>query len=356
MPDPLTRDLPYEGTIHDFRTTAAADAERALAALTRLNRTRRELPDLYSPVEFAEQNAITATAAMYAAGLVAVLGWLSAEHPDLAYQSAAMVQDVAKRRQRVVRGCPAGGCAMTAAHECAEHGPMTRTDDLPTPEAPKGRRWRCLTPGCLSSYWEPIDGNAVPVDVIHALRWEQRQAAKQPAPSDPVEWSRHARAKHRHYLNVFQSAEAKELRRLEQQLSAMVPLPCDAIDALTKAPTEEPGTYKTVDLTDEALADINRWHAIVHPVMAEAGVFEPERNPSGCDRFFCLDIVTECAAVAAPRWFEAGVAEGRRAAANEMWAQSQRLRDADPGRQTRHPDAAGPKPPADTSWIKTEDR
>lgn len=58
-----------------------------------------------------------------------------------------------------------------AEHDCAEHGPMLRVDDLPSPEAPQGRRWRCEAVGCLSSYWEPDDGgNVVPVAVLDAHR------------------------------------------------------------------------------------------------------------------------------------------------------------------------------------------
>lgn len=85
------------------------------------------------------------------------------------------------------------------------------------------------------------------------------------------------------------------------------------------APADEPAPVPppvdallTEDLTDEALANVQHWHAIVHPDMTDRGVYEPTRNPSGCDRVFCLTIVTECAAVAAPRWWAAGVEEGRR--------------------------------------------
>lgn len=62
----------------------------------------------------------------------------------------------------------------------------------------------------------------------------------------------------------------------------------------------------TESLTDEALAEVHRWHAVVHPALADRGVYEPERNPSGCERVFCLIHVVECSAVAAPRWYEAG--------------------------------------------------
>lgn len=97
----------------------------------------------------------------------------------------------------------------------------------------------------------------------------------------------------------------------------------DIYEAPAVAPADEPvsvpppvDAYLTEDLTDEALAEVRHWHAIVHPDGPD-GVYEPARNPSGCDRFFCLTIVTECAAVAAPRWWASGVAEGRRQAAEE---------------------------------------
>jgi hypothetical protein len=82
-------------------------------------------------------------------------------------------------------------------------------------------------------------------------------------------------------------------------------------DGRTQAEAAEP---LTTALTDVALADVHRWHAIVHPALADRGVYEPERNPSGCDRFFCLTHVVECSAVAAPRWYDAG-----RTQATEGW-------------------------------------
>lgn len=99
-------------------------------------------------------------------------------------------------------------------------------------------------------------------------------------------------------------------------------------EEIVTALTVEEERYKTHDLTDEALAEANRWHAIVHPAMAEAGVYEPDRNPSGCDRFFCLDIVVEISAHAAPRIYAEGVSEGRRQAAEEIAKTAERQFDA----------------------------
>jgi hypothetical protein len=71
--------------------------------------------------------------------------------------------------------------------------------------------------------------------------------------------------------------------------------------------------YPTESFTDAELANLNRWHAIIHPARAEAGVYEPNRNPSGCDRFFCLDSANTLPTIA-ERIFAAGVEEGRRRA------------------------------------------
>ena len=53
------------------------------------------------------------------------------------------------------------------------------------------------------------------------------------------------------------------------------------------------------DLTGEALAQANRLHDIVHP-SRPGGVFEPERNPGGCDKVFCCAILPEFTAVVEP--------------------------------------------------------
>ncbi len=65
-------------------------------------------------------------------------------------------------------------------------------------------------------------------------------------------------------------------------------------------------TRKVEDLTDEALANVNRWHAIAHPAKAVEGVYEPARNPDGCTAPFCVNVLPEAAAYCAPAWFEAG--------------------------------------------------
>lgn len=54
------------------------------------------------------------------------------------------------------------------------------------------------------------------------------------------------------------------------------------------------------DLTDKALAAVNRLHDIVHPFRSGEGVYEPERNPGGCDKVFCCAILPEVPAVVEP--------------------------------------------------------
>lgn len=53
------------------------------------------------------------------------------------------------------------------------------------------------------------------------------------------------------------------------------------------------------DLTDEALAKVNRLHDIAHP-SRPGGVYEPERNPGGCDKVFCCAILPEFTATVEP--------------------------------------------------------
>jgi hypothetical protein len=53
------------------------------------------------------------------------------------------------------------------------------------------------------------------------------------------------------------------------------------------------------DLTDAALAAVNRLHDIVHP-RRPGGVYEPERNPGGCDKVFCCAILPEVPAAVEP--------------------------------------------------------
>src|ERR1022692_2676319 len=40
------------------------------------------------------------------------------------------------------------------------------------------------------------------------------------------------------------------------------------------------------DLTDKALAAVNRLHDLCHPSVP-GGVYDPDRNPGGCDKAFC---------------------------------------------------------------------
>ena len=52
-------------------------------------------------------------------------------------------------------------------------------------------------------------------------------------------------------------------------------------------------------LTDKALANVNRLHDICHP-SRPGGVYEPERNPGGCDKAFCCAILPEVTATVEP--------------------------------------------------------
>jgi len=49
----------------------------------------------------------------------------------------------------------------------------------------------------------------------------------------------------------------------------------------------------TDGLTNEALAEADRLHSLLHPAQADAGVHESTRNPAGCDRAWCTSILPE---------------------------------------------------------------
>jgi hypothetical protein len=51
------------------------------------------------------------------------------------------------------------------------------------------------------------------------------------------------------------------------------------------------------DLTDEALAAVNRLHDVTH---MPGGIYDPERNPGGCDKVFCMHILLEIPPVTEP--------------------------------------------------------
>lgn len=54
----------------------------------------RAHPDQHAPEEVREEMLIAISAANYGWSLVAVLGWLTAEHPHLAYRAGCIAQDV----------------------------------------------------------------------------------------------------------------------------------------------------------------------------------------------------------------------------------------------------------------------
>lgn len=51
------------------------------------------------------------------------------------------------------------------------------------------------------------------------------------------------------------------------------------------------------DLTDDALVAANRLHTVTH---MPGGIFDPERNPGGCDKLFCMHILPENLPVVEP--------------------------------------------------------
>lgn len=59
----------------------------------------------------------------------------------------------------------------------------------------------------------------------------------------------------------------------------------------------EPEPYFTQDLTDEVLEDLRAMHRVVHPRSTSDGVFEPERNPGGCDQEWCVNALPELLSV-----------------------------------------------------------
>lgn len=92
--DPLTRGLPYEGTVQTLREQAARDAYRGEQTYGRLFAQIREYPDTLSPEDTRNDLIVATGCAGYGWGLVAVLGWLAKEHPELAHQAGCIVQDV----------------------------------------------------------------------------------------------------------------------------------------------------------------------------------------------------------------------------------------------------------------------
>jgi hypothetical protein len=76
------------------------------------------------------------------------------------------------------------------------------------------------------------------------------------------------------------------------------------------------------DLTDEALAALNQLHDICHPARP-GGVFDPERNPGGCDKQFCCTILLEVPATVEP----AIRADERRKCADEIRAEARKTGD-----------------------------
>jgi hypothetical protein len=71
--------------------------------------------------------------------------------------------------------------------------------------------------------------------------------------------------------------------------------------AATPVPAEPPivSISTPLDLTDDALAAVNRLHDIIHPARP-GGVYAAERNPGGCDKVFCCAILPEVTATVEP--------------------------------------------------------
>ena len=88
----------------------------------------------------------------------------------------------------------------------------------------------------------------------------------------------------------------------------------DALDEFERANEH---LYDLSDLSDAELADANRLHGVLHPSGA-LGLYESTRNPSGCDRLWCLRHLPELVPVAEPRIRAAEAARVRAQVAEEI--------------------------------------
>jgi len=139
-------------------------------------------------------------------------------------------------------------------------------------------------------------------------------------PSSPAEWAKVARAKHSHFVQVFPTADPLELHRLERHLAALVPLLCDAIDELSE-PSDGEHVHRYRILATRLIDGRNMVVAFERFLTAE---------PKYGFRCPCGDVQTLDLGTAAEHgWIEVLDLAGCTNTA---------------------------KPPADTSWIKTEDR
>lgn len=83
-------ELPYGGTIRDLRLLIARGAQRGEKAFNRLTTPpgRR-----WTDAE-AEEMHVAHGASLNGWALASILGWLQEEHPDVALEAAAIVQDL----------------------------------------------------------------------------------------------------------------------------------------------------------------------------------------------------------------------------------------------------------------------
>jgi hypothetical protein len=88
------RQLPYEGTVQDFRMQAARDAYRGQLATQRLI---EETHDQRGPWTSEQVNShlLGASASTYGWGVVALIRWIGEQHgAEQAWKAAAIVQDI----------------------------------------------------------------------------------------------------------------------------------------------------------------------------------------------------------------------------------------------------------------------
>lgn len=95
MPDDHPRELPYEGTVQDFRIQTARDAQRGVEAYSRLFGSIRDERDGPLSPEDTERHLLAISAANYGWAVVGLLGWIGAEFgTEVQWRAAAVAQDI----------------------------------------------------------------------------------------------------------------------------------------------------------------------------------------------------------------------------------------------------------------------
>jgi len=88
------RELPYEGTVQDFRMQAARDAYRGERVIGRIVAAGHDRPGPYSP-DARERLLVATSAASYGWGVLGLIRWVGDQYgPDAAWKAAAIAQDI----------------------------------------------------------------------------------------------------------------------------------------------------------------------------------------------------------------------------------------------------------------------